>query len=114
MATEQGAFWADVLAQERVVTALQHAIQRQRVAHAYLLYGPQGVGKKAVALAFARTLQCAHLTTANGEACGTCDACVKARHLSHPDIHVMFPYPADGKADDVQARYASTRSLNRW
>lgn len=93
--------WHTVLDQTRVVDALQRAIATERVAHAYLFYGPDGVGKRAVALAFAQALQCAE----GGDApCGVCTPCRKVARLIHPDVHVLLPQPSDAEADDVGER----------
>ena len=93
--------WSDLIEQPRVVETLQRAVAGGRVAHAYLFYGPDGVGKRAVALEFARTLQCEQ---GRDEACGACQACDKVRRLIHPDVHVLLPYPSDTNPADVAAR----------
>ncbi|RMF60029.1 MAG: DNA polymerase III subunit delta' [Bacteroidetes bacterium] len=95
--------WDHVIGQERVVTALQRAVDEGRVAHAYLFHGPDGVGKRAVALAFAQALQCER---EGARPCGQCGPCEKVRRLIHPDVHVLFPQPGDADTDDVAARLA--------
>jgi len=93
--------WADLINQHRVIETLQRAVACGRVAHAYLFYGPDGVGKRAMALALAQTLQCEQ----HGEdACGSCRACSKVKRLIHPDVHVLLPYPSDADAGDVAER----------
>ncbi|NBC18315.1 MAG: DNA polymerase III subunit delta' [Bacteroidetes bacterium] len=94
--------WSAVLDQQRAVEALRRAIDRERVAHAYLFYGPDGIGKRAVALAFAQALQCEQ--AAGSDACGQCTACRKVQRLVHPDVHVLLPQPSDADADDVAER----------
>lgn len=93
--------WTDVIDQARVKEALLRALERERVAHAYLFHGPDGVGKRAMALAFAAALQCER-----GErtACGRCLACTKVARLIHPDVQVLFPYPTDAAPDDLVER----------
>ena len=39
----------DVLGQEHIVSILRRALEKGRVAHAYLLSGPRGTGKTSVA-----------------------------------------------------------------
>ncbi len=92
--------WESVIGQERACSALRSAIARDRVAHAYLFHGPDGVGKRAAGLAFAQTLLC----TGEDAPCGTCNACTKTERLIHPDLHVLIPQPNDAKADEVQER----------
>ena len=93
--------WSSILDQERVVETLRRALTQDRVAHAYLFHGPDGVGKRAVALEMARALQC---TEQEDEACGECRACQKTRRMVHPDVHVLFPYPKDVDESNVADR----------
>lgn len=97
--------FADVLDQPRAVETLRRAIGSGRVAHAYIVYGPDGAGKKALALAFAQALLCER-GAPDGDACGTCNGCHKAHKLTHPDLHVVLPLPSDADEDDVKARLA--------
>lgn len=93
--------WDDVLNQERAIEGLRRAVSGNRVAHAYLFHGPDGVGKRAVALAFAQTLQCERGEDAP---CGQCTGCSKVARMLHPDVHVLFPYPRDTDTEDVAER----------
>jgi DNA polymerase-3 subunit delta' len=88
--------WSSILDQDRVVGTLRRALAQDRVAHAYLFHGPDGVGKRAVALEMARALQC---TAAVDEACGECRACQKTARMVHPDVHVHLPHPWSDEAD---------------
>ena len=66
--------FAEVATQEHVSQTLRAAVQRDRVAHAYLFCGPRGVGKTTLARVLAMALNCAD-RTAEGEPCGVCDSC---------------------------------------
>ncbi len=50
--------FADVLGQDHVVRTLRNAIEKQRLAHAYLFVGPRGTGKTSTARIFAKALCC--------------------------------------------------------
>lgn len=91
--------WPRVLGQRRVKLQLLNALQSGRLPHAWLFYGPEGVGKDAMAIEFARVLHCAAGGT---EACGVCDSCVRLASLQHPDVHIITVLPV-GKDEDRDA-----------
>lgn len=93
--------WTDLLDQHRVTETLRRALASDRIAHAYLFYGPDGVGKRAAALALAQALQCER---GGDTACGKCLACTKVARMLHPDVHLLIPYPSDADPDDVAER----------
>jgi len=49
---------SELVGQARATTVLSAAIRRDRVAHAYLFRGPEGVGKSTAAMLFAQALNC--------------------------------------------------------
>ena len=66
--------FSDLVGQEHVAAGLSGAVARDRVAHAYLLTGPRGVGKTTAARVLAMALNCPNRTDA-GEPCTECDSC---------------------------------------
>ena len=86
--------FADVKHQDRAIEQLQRGLRGDRVGHAYLFEGPDGVGKEMLAERFARVLLCAkpaQVSAPDGgkwaEACGKCDDCVLFDAGNHPDYH---------------------------
>ncbi len=96
--------WNNILGQQQAVSLLRHAIASGRIGHAYLFHGPDGVGKRAVAIEMACVLQCDH---ARDTACGACLSCIKVRELRHPDVHVLLPQPNDATQEEVSERLLS-------
>ncbi|MFO7576330.1 MAG: DNA polymerase III subunit delta' [Pelovirga sp.] len=80
---------------------LRNCIASRRVAHAYLFAGPEGVGKRRIALAFAGGLLCE-----TGTGCGTCGACVKVAAATHPDLLLV-------NADGATIKIEQVRSLQQ-
>jgi len=62
-----------LVGQEHVVRALTHALEQQRLHHAYLFTGTRGVGKTTIARILAKALNCEKGITATP--CGVCGAC---------------------------------------
>ena len=67
--------------------AARHA--QQRLGHAYLLAGREGLGKLALALAFARLALCE--SAVDGTSCGHCRSCVLLHNGNHPDFVRVSP-----------------------
>jgi DNA polymerase-3 subunit delta' len=77
------------------------SILNNKLAHAYLFYGPEGSGKEAFALEIAKALNCQDKTN---KPCNQCPSCQKITHLIHPDIKFIFPSAASWGADEFQTR----------
>ena len=75
--------FVDIIGHEKIIRHFQTAIKRGQVSHAYILEGESGSGKKMLAKAFAKSLQCEEKTT---DSCNTCHNCMMAESGNHPDI----------------------------
>nr|WP_272492608.1 DNA polymerase III subunit delta' [Pseudomonas sp. TMW22091] len=75
---------------------------RAQHAHAYLLHGPAGIGKRALAERLMASLLCKQ--PVGLEACGSCKSCSLLAAGSHPDNYILEPEEADKaiKVDQVR------------
>jgi DNA polymerase-3 subunit gamma/tau len=67
--------FATLVGQEHVVRALTHALDQNRLHHAYLFTGTRGVGKTTLARIMAKALNCE--TGVSSTPCGVCSACTE-------------------------------------
>ncbi len=67
------------------MTLLQRGLERQSLAHAYLLVGPPHVGKMTLALNLAQALNC----QAAERPCGECIPCQRIASANHADVQVI-------------------------
>ena len=74
--------WADAVAVQR----LREPLRSGRLGHAYLLAGPKGVGKAALARAFAEAVCCTADRSDPSQPCGTCRACRDVARGAHADV----------------------------
>lgn len=93
----------DIIGQETEKNQLRQAVREGRIPHAQLFAGPAGVGKLALALAYAQYIACPNRT--DEDSCGTCPTCLQYHKLQHPDLHFAFPI-VKGDEGDVCDAYA--------
>lgn len=74
-----------VIGHEWAVEHLDRAIRHGRVRHAYLITGPDRIGKSTLARAFAAALNC----TGSPVPCGECRACTLVAKVAHPDLTLV-------------------------
>ncbi|MBN2766131.1 MAG: DNA polymerase III subunit delta' [Paludibacteraceae bacterium] len=104
-------YFSDLIGQQDIKNRLIQTVKENRIPHAQLLRGPEGVGKLGLAIAYARYICCEN--RGDTDACGTCPSCVKYNKLAHPDLHFVFPViKPTGKnsvvCDDFISQFRST------
>jgi len=109
--------FGDIVGQERAITVLRQAMRNDTVTHGYLFSGPEGVGKRQIALEFAKALNCLDAEArAVADSCGQCDNCRRINRGVHPDVrevtlygrkklsigigHIREPRPPESSPDD--------------
>lgn len=106
--------FAELIGQEPMVRTLANAIERERLAHAFLMTGVRGVGKTSTARLIAKALNCIGPDGQGGptiDPCGKCEPCVAIAEGRHIDVIEMDAASHTG-VDDVReiieaVRYAA-------
>ena len=103
----------DVVGQEKALAILKGSIVRERMPHAMLFAGDEGIGKKLTALNTAKALNCLHseeqdlfaASAANDpdlkadelDACDICTSCGIIDKSCHPDVFFIEPAGTAGQ-----------------
>ncbi|MDO9153653.1 MAG: DNA polymerase III subunit delta [Paludibacter sp.] len=115
--------FSEIIGQHDIKTRFVRSVAEQRIPHAQLLRGQEGVGKLALAIAYAQFICCENRHET--DSCGLCPSCIKYKKLAHPDLHFVFPvikpankgsvvcddYIADFRAAIIENPYIS---VNNW
>lgn len=86
--------------QEKAKHLFSRSLMADRVPHAYIFRGPDGVGKRLFARGVAAAINCRERRGA--AACGNCSSCRKFRSESHPDFLVIRPVKGVIKIEQVR------------
>lgn len=81
--------YSEVLGQARAKKLVSRSLASQRLPHAYIFKGPDGVGKRLFARGLAAAINCRG--DQPGRACGSCRSCRKLLSDNHPDFMVVNP-----------------------
>jgi len=98
---------ADVVGHEGVLARLRRAAAAERLASAYLLTGPPGIGKRLVADAFAARILCS--APVASDACQACPQCTCVAAGTHPDLRII-----EREEERRDIRIEQVRELARW
>ena len=96
--------FSELIGQDAMVQTLANAIQRDRLAHAFLMTGVRGVGKTSTARLIAKALTCIGPVGQGGptsDPCGKCEPCVAIAEGRHIDVIEMDAASHTG-VDDVR------------
>jgi len=88
----------EVVGQDHVVRTLRSAIEKGRIAQAYLFAGPRGTGKTTLARIFAKALNCKDGPTPHP--CGKCPACRAIASGSSFDV-IEIDGASNNKVEDI-------------
>jgi len=106
--------FAELIGQDAMVRTLGNAIERDRLAHAFLLTGVRGVGKTSTARLIAKALNCVGPDGQGGptiEPCGSCEPCraiAEGRHIDVVEMDAASHTGVDDVREIIEAvRYAA-------
>ncbi|MCK5693791.1 MAG: DNA polymerase III subunit delta [Bacteroidales bacterium] len=96
----------EIIGQQEVKGKLLSLVREDRTPHAMMLFGPEGTGKLALAVAMTQYLACNDRQ--EDDSCGVCPSCIKFGKLVHPDLHFVVPVLKTGSmtAPPVSDDYA--------
>lgn len=77
----------EMVDQEYIVKTIKNSILNNKVAHAYLFYGPRGTGKTSMAKLVAKIVNCENLS--DFKPCDACPSCVSINDKSNSDVIEM-------------------------
>ncbi len=91
----------DIQHQDRAYRLVQRAMSAERLPHAYIFHGPDGVGKETFARGLAAVLLCKHSREVppsdepvgrqrETQACRECSDCLTVQAQTHPDLHLIY------------------------
>jgi DNA polymerase-3 subunit delta' len=100
--------FSEIIGHRKQLEFLRLALANARLHHAYLFIGPQGVGKRTVAIALAKALHCSE---AENDFCDGCANCKRIADLNHPDVRVIEPLGGKKEISIQQVREVE-RDLN--
>lgn len=78
----------NLLGHETAIQFLQIHSQPEKVRHAYLITGAEGVGRETLALAFVKALNCTN-PPSKGDFCGQCQTCRQIEAQAFPDLSIL-------------------------
>lgn len=74
----------DVVDQKYIIETLKNSILNDKISHAYMFFGPRGIGKTTVAKILARAVNCTN--NSDGNPCEKCDSCIASAEKECVDI----------------------------
>ena len=85
--------WQGILGHDLVIEQFRRGLEQGRLATTFLFIGPEGIGKRTLALKLAQALLCTRNAETDLDPCGDCPECQQVDSDSHPDLQVVCKPP---------------------
>jgi len=113
-------YFKDIVGHKRAINTLIQVIKENRISHAQLILGAEGIGKIALALALSRFIQCENKQYVGennnlgilADSCGKCQSCKQMDSYAHPDVHYIFPNASSKTTSSGENK--SSNYLTEW
>lgn len=117
--------YTDILGREDFKNRMRYIVAKDKLAHAYILNGEEGIGKKTMARILSMTINCdtvrekvdaGNAAPEDIVACKTCHSCIQASSDNNPDI--IFISPEDDKrsisVDDIRKKLVEDAAIKPY
>lgn len=89
----------NIIGNENVKSILTKSLNNKTVLHSYMFIGEQGIGKKQIAMQFAKMILCENYN--DGE-CNQCKSCIEFESSNNPDFKFIEPEGKVIKIDQIR------------
>lgn len=104
--------FSDIIGQDDIKDHFIRAVKNSHISHAYIMNGEEGMGKKALAQAFAAYVLC--INRGADDSCGECASCKKLEHGNHPDITFVTHEKTVLSVDDIRTQLNDTIDIKPY
>nr|MBC8146675.1 DNA polymerase III subunit delta [Bacteroidota bacterium] len=99
----------EVIGHEEIKKRLIQTVRENRISHAQLFAGQEGIGKLALAIAYGQYISCTNKQET--DSCGVCPSCIKYNKLIHPDLYFTYPVSTN---KEVKTKPLSRLFISKW
>lgn len=104
--------FSNIVGHEDIIRHFKSSIEMNKISHAYIINGEVDSGKKMLARAFAKALQC---EAGGSTPCNKCQSCLQSDTGNHPDIiTVTHEKPGLISVDEVRTQLVDSMSVKPY